>query len=227
MTAKAQVVTGLGIMRLEGQDRPDLLLLLSLVAVILVHPALDHGDLRRLALGALTFVPVLIATFRLSGMKGWLRPAILLMSSALVFSAAALIWPTPAIEGIRWAVLGAFFALTVAALFSYLTNARATTNMHLYTAASTYLLLGFLWFALYSSLDAFYPGVIKLSHAGNDRSSELLYFSLVTLSTIGYGDVVPLSGEVRMLAALEGLTGVLYIAITVALLISGYKAREE
>jgi hypothetical protein len=50
------------------------------------------------------------------------------------------------------------------------------------------------------------------------RPGELLYFSLVTLSTIGYGDVVPLNAEVRILAALEGITGVLYVAITVALL---------
>jgi Ion channel len=211
-----------------AQDRPDLLLLLSLLTVILLHPALDHGDFRRVALGALTFVPVAIATFRLSDMKGWLRPAVSLMIGALIFSAAALIWPTPIIEGIRWALLSAFFAITVAALFSYLKNARSTTTMHLYTAASTYLLLGFLWFALYSSLNAFRPGVIQLSQNGvTDRSTELLYFSLVTLSTIGYGDVVPVGGEVRMLAALEGVTGVLYIAITVALLISGYKAQDQ
>lgn len=48
----------------------------------------------------------------------------------------------------------------------------------------------------------------------------------MTLSTIGYGDVVPLHGEVRMLAALEGVTGVLYIAITVALLVSAYKQQS-
>jgi voltage-gated potassium channel Kch len=51
----------------------------------------------------------------------------------------------------------------------------------------------------------------------------MLYFSLVTLSTVGYGDVVPLGGEARMLAALEGVTGVLYIAITVAILVSRYR----
>jgi hypothetical protein len=54
-----------------------------------------------------------------------------------------------------------------------------------------------------------------------------LYFSLVTLSTVGYGDIVPLDGEVRMLAALEGVTGVLYVAITVALLVSGYKEPAQ
>ena len=58
---------------------------------------------------------------------------------------------------------------------------------------------------------------------GPDRQSDLLYFSLVTLTTVGYGDVLPLSGEARMLAALEGVTGVLYIAITVAILVSGYR----
>ena len=42
-----------------------------------------------------------------------------------------------------------------------------------------------------------------------------------------YGDVIPVQGEVRMLAALEGITGVLYIAITVALLISAYRPRSS
>ena len=80
--------------------------------------------------------------------------------------------------------------------------------------------------ALYSAIDVFYPGAIVQNNAAmTDRQSELLYFSLVTLSTIGYGDVVPVHGEVRMLAALEGVTGVLYVAITVAILVSAYKQQ--
>jgi hypothetical protein len=47
------------------------------------------------------------------------------------------------------------------------------------------------------------------------------------LSTIGYGDIVPLNGEVRILAALEGVTGVLYIAITVALLVSRFRIEPS
>ena len=49
---------------------------------------------------------------------------------------------------------------------------------------------------------------------------DLLYFSLVTLTTLGYGDIVPVGEEVRMLAVLEAVAGVLYVAITVALLVS-------
>jgi len=82
------------------------------------------------------------------------------------------------------------------------------------------------WFALYSAIDVFLPGsFLRSASIATDRQAELLYFSLVTLSTVGYGDIVPLNGEVRMLAALEGVTGVLYVAITVALLVSSYKQQ--
>lgn len=68
-------------MRERGQARPDLYLLLSLLLVILLHPVLDHGLMRRLMLGLLMFVPVILATIRLSEIKGWLWPTVLLMSS--------------------------------------------------------------------------------------------------------------------------------------------------
>ena len=211
----------------KTQSQPDLLLLLSLLLVILMQPVLDHGVIRRLILGGLMFVPPLIATVRLSEIKGWVWPALLLMAVAFGFAAASTFYPSRTLVGIKWGLLAAFFGLTVAGLFPYLRNARSVTDDHLYTAVSIYLLLGMFWFALYSAIDVFDPGAIQLTAAGRDRQSEILYFSLVTLSTIGYGDILPIGGEVRMLAALEGITGVLYVAITVALLVSAYKQRTN
>jgi len=209
------------------RSQTDLLLLLSLLLVIVIYPLLDHDDLRRLILAALIFVPVLLATIRLSKKRGWVWPSLLLMLASLIVAAVSAAFPTPTLVAMKWALLTVFFGLTVFGLFAYLKNARSVTNAHLYTAISIYLLLGMQWFALYSALDVFYPGSILPNNATiTDRQSELLYFSLVTLSTIGYGDVVPRLGEVRILAALEGITGVLYIAITVALLVSGYKQQN-
>jgi Ion channel len=68
-------------------------------------------------------------------------------------------------------------------------------------------LLALLWATLYLAIDAFSPGSIQIGRHGDDRKTELPYFSLITLSTIGYGDIVPLGGEARILAALEGLPG--------------------
>jgi hypothetical protein len=85
-----------------------------------------------------------------------------------------------------------------------------------------------LWFSVYCAIDTYYPGSILQGGALlTNRENQLLYFSLITLSTIGYGDIVPVGPEVRMLAALEGLIGVLYIAITVAILVSAFRHQHD
>jgi hypothetical protein len=212
----------------QAKFRPDLLLLLSLLLIILIFPVLDHGDIRRSILGVLMFLPVTLSIVRLSQIRGWAVPSVVLMVGAIAASIVSIFFPSRYVVGTKWAILTVFFALTVVGLFSYLKNARTVTDSHLFTAVSIYLLLGLQWFALYAAIDSFVPGAILQNHAaGVDRQSELLYFSLVTLSTIGYGDIVPLYGEVRMLAALEGVTGVLYVAITIALLVSSYKSGDR
>lgn len=204
------------------------LLLLSLLLTILLYPVLDHSDWRRVILGGLMFAPVMLSTIRLAQEKGWVWPSVLLTLGTVSLAVANMIAPNRVLVASKWAVLAAFFGLTVVGLFSYLRDARLITPTHLYTAASIYLSLGMFWFALYGLIDVVAPGAIQLrSSATTGRQSELLYFSLVTLSTIGYGDIVPLGGDVRMLAALEGVTGVLYLAITVGILVSAYRQERR
>jgi uncharacterized membrane protein YhaH (DUF805 family) len=210
-------------MQAKLQSRPDLLLLLSLLLAILLTPVLDHGNWSRLVLAAVTFIPVVLSIVRLSQIKRWVWPSVLLALGNVIFVVAGNTFSSRTLSGIRWGFLAAFFALTAAGLFSYLRNSRSVAQAQLYTAVSIYLLLGLLWATLYLAIDAFSPGSIQVGSHPADRQTELLYFSLITLSTIGYGDIVPLSGEARILAALEGVTGVLYIAITVALLVSRFR----
>jgi hypothetical protein len=150
------------------------------------------------------------------------------MSLSAIFGAMSAFIANPLLATIKWGLLAAFFALTVVGLFSYLTNARSINRAHLFTAASVYLLLGMTWFALYCAIDAVFPGSFEFgSNILANRQSELLYFSLITLTTIGYGDILALNGEARMLAALEGVVGVLYVAITVAILVSAFKRQSS
>jgi len=215
-------------MREQAQNRRDLFLLLSLVLVILMYPLLDHGDLERLILGGMVFVPVVLATLRMAQTEGWVWLPILLMSCVLVLGVASTLFPIRTLLAIKWVVLAAFFGLAVTRLFSYLRNARTITASHLFTAVSVYMLLGMLFFTLYSALEVLRSGSFQLGNSvETDRPSDLLYFSLITLSTIGYGDIVPVYGEARMLAALEGMIGVLYVAITIALLVSAYGQRSN
>jgi hypothetical protein len=215
-------------MRHSSQAWRDLFLLISLLLVIVLYPLLDRGEVWRLVLGGLIFAPLLLATIRMVQIKAWVWPAVLLITAVIVSTAVSSLFPSRMSVGLKWGILAAFFGLSVIVLFSYIKNARTIGDAHLYTAVSIYLLLGMQWFAIYSAIDVLSPGSIQRSASvAADRHAELLYFSLITLSTIGYGDVVPLHGEVRMLAALEGIAGVLYIAITVALLVSAYRPRAN
>jgi hypothetical protein len=207
------------------QSRPDLLLLLSLLLAILLTPVLNQDNWRRLVLAAVTFVPVVLSIVRLSEIKRWVWPSVLFALGNAVFVVAGNTFPSPTLTGIRWAFLAAFFGLTAAGLFSHLRNSRSVARAQLYTAVNIYLLLGLLWATLYLAIDAVSPCSIRIGSHLAFRQTELLYFSLVTLSTIGYGNIVPLSGEARILAALEGVTGVLYIAITVALLVGRFRSE--
>jgi len=215
-------------MQEQIERRRDLLLLLSLLFVILMHPILDHGTTQRLVLAILTFVPLVLATIRMSERRGWVWPLVLLISGAVICGIGGRIVSSEPLLALQWALVTIAFGLSVIGLFSYLESARTVTRDHLYTAASIYLLLGMTWFALYSAIENVYPGSFLQTTTGStNRPTDLLYFSLVTLTTLGYGDILPGSGEVRILAALEAGAGVLYVAITVALLVSGYKQRDR
>jgi hypothetical protein len=204
-----------------------LLLFLSLLLAILLTPVLGNSNRGRLALAAVTFIPVILSIVRLSQVKGWVWPLVILAFGNVIFVVAGNTFGNPTLTGIRWMFLAAFFALTAAGLFSFLTSSRSVAQAQLYTAVNIYLLLGLLWAALYLAIDAFVPGSIQIGRAPADRQTELLYFSLITLSTVGYGDIVPLSGAARILAALEGMMGVLYIAITIAFLVGRFRTESS
>src|SRR5215831_4038413 len=177
-------------MSMLNRIRPDRLLLLSLLLMILLHPILVHGTLRRLFMEVLIFVPVVLATVRLSQIRARLWPTVLLMMMAMIIALLSDVWQSAAVITTKWALLSAFFAVTVVGLFDYLRRAREVTEAHLYTAVSIYLLLGMLWFSVYCAIDTYHPGSILQGGAAlTNRENQLLYFSLVTLATIGYGDI--------------------------------------
>ena len=202
------------------------MLLLSLLMAILLTPVLNGSNWSRLLLAGVTFIPIVLSIVRLSQFKGWLWPSILLALGNVIFVVAGNTFGSRTLTGIRWEFLAAFFAVTAAGLFSHLRNSRFIARAQLYTAVNIYLLLGLLWTTLYLAIDSFSPGSIQMESQA-DRQTELLYFSLVTLSTVGYGDIVPLSGIARIVTALEGVTGVLYIAITVALLVGRFRLPDQ
>jgi len=84
-----------------------------------------------------------------------------------------------------------------------------------------YLLLGLSWAAVYMLILYFAPDSISgiSRNKWTDNFSDMTYFSFVTITTLGYGDILPITKIVRVLAYLEAITGVFFMAIVVASLI--------
>jgi hypothetical protein len=84
-------------------------------------------------------------------------------------------------------------------------------------SACIYLLLGFIWTSLYSLVEALLPGSFRgISEGAHIVRFDLWYFSMVTLTTLGYGDITPLSPAAKSLAVVEAVTGQLILVILVA-----------
>jgi Ion channel len=212
----------------QSKSKRGFLLLLSLVALILIHPQLDQSLSSRLILGFLTFVPIIVAAVKLSHKKVMLWIFVALLAGGSICMIAGSILANQILLAIHWGMLAVLFGLAVFGLFAYLRQASVITPDHLFTAASIYLLLASLWFTIYKAIETVQPASFLQTVTGATHPRiDLLYFSLATLTTLGYGDIVPVGDEVRTLAALEAAVGVLYVAITVALLVSAYKPRTE
>jgi len=99
-------------------------------------------------------------------------------------------------------------------------RSKTVTMNTVFAASSVYLLMALGWGSIFIVLEALIPGSFKLTQATGhhvmDADAQLVYFSMITLTTVGYGDITPLSPQARSLSALEGLIGQLYVAIIIA-----------
>jgi VanZ family protein len=90
----------------------------------------------------------------------------------------------------------------------------------IFGAIALYLLLGLMWALVYAVVDLFAPGAFAGRSQTDQGATDWVYFSFVTLTTVGYGDIVPVSRIVRSLCILEALVGQLYPAVIIARLVS-------
>jgi len=122
-------------------------------------------------------------------------------------------------------------AFVIANLLRFILRAPSVNTEVLCASISAYLMLGLVWAMAYWLVDRLTPGgAFSFNTSAGPRSIEGLnglYFSFVTLSTLGYGDITPVSRIARWLAAMEAITGLLYVAVLIARLVSLYSSSKS
>jgi hypothetical protein len=201
------------------------LLVITVLSVFVISPLVVMGALDPL------MVDIFFAVFMFAGvLTVHPRPAarylVLLLAILAVLTrfASKIVPHTEVMIGealIEAAAVGVFAALVSK---QFLLSGRVASH-RIGAAIVVYLLLGILWSRLYQIAGLMIPGAFHMAD-GSATLTSYLYFSFVTLATIGYGDISPVHPVVRHLAILEAIIGQMYIAVLIARLVSTSDSKD-
>jgi Ion channel len=189
---------------IEGGD----LIVALLLSLVLLSAVLAVADTRRtFVVAILLVIPTLAARWANHFWPDLIPPRVFLIGGLLVF------------------------VFVVARLLRFILRAPSVTAEVLCASISAYLMLGLMWTLAYWLVDRLTPGgAFSFNTNAGPRSIDGFtgfYFSFVTLSTVGYGDITPVSRIARWLAAMEAMTGLLYVAVLIARLVSLYSSPKS
>jgi len=201
-------------------------LLGTLVIIFVVLPLTRSGSQLAKVIGAVLFAAIILGgLWAVSGSRRQLIAATVLMAPAFVFTILHNLVESRIIE-LTWLITNGFaLGFLIVILVRRLFRTERVTVDTLSSAISGYFLLGILWSFAYALLLQVDPGAFRAVEAC--RASDLFYFSFVTLTTLGYGDVTPVSNTAQTVAVLEAVVGQLYLAITIARLVGLHIAAAQ
>ena len=145
--------------------------------------------------------------------------ALVILLPALLLEAASHFSSSGPIEIAKKIVFALFLAYVLAVILSHIFREKEVTEDLITGAVCSYFLIGILWAFVFHFLELAREGSLYLAEVSRHDIGPFLYYSFITLTTVGYGDVVPLTSSARSFAILEAVTGQLYLAIIIARLV--------
>ncbi len=204
--------------------------LIALVLLLVTIPFVDQLKDGLLIEAVLMTLVLLSAVLSVGGRRRTLITAAVLVAPALVGTWMDHLRPDLLPRDLRLVASIVFVAFVIVHLLGFILRAPRVSADVLYAAISIYLMLAILWSFAYTLVARLVPGSFVFPVASDPHRSmgrfEALYFSLGTLTTVDYGDIIPVSNVARMLAMLEAITGVFYLAILIARLVSLYSSNQ-
>ncbi|MFC2167155.1 potassium channel family protein [Acidobacteriota bacterium] len=207
-----------------------LFLLIALVILLVGYPYMPDNQFGAFLGGMTSLLLLVAAIFAVRTHKHALLGACVLALTVIVLSVWAFI------SGVRGnplveASFFLFYALITTVIFVEVIRERDVTRNILIGIVCVYLLIGTAFATLYDFVETIFPGSFQFNtiNAADTpmRWRNLLYYSFTTLTTTGYGDVTPSSTQAQSLSIIEGIIGVLFVAVFVARLIGMYNHRKR
>ena len=200
-------------------------LFFAMLAVIIVRPVLEDGFIGLLILNGLTSAILISSAYAVSGQRKTLRLSLFLLVPAFIATWSVMfvgtLWPMVVSRALTFT----FVTYVMGVMAVDILSEKNVTRDTVFGSACVYMLIGFAFADLYMLFQTVEPQsfgqAIDLAAVGHEVkvSSELSYFSFVTLTTLGYGDMTPKTGMVQGIATLEAMLGQFYLTVLVARLV--------
>lgn len=197
-------------------------LLITLVVAIGIMPLFSYARWLQDVMLAVVLLACIrsVSTSRRSAITAWSLGVIPILN-LLLFNVLPQ-W----LESLGRILVLPFFAYTVIILLKQLMSARRATAGELYGAASTYLLIGLTWGLVFVLLELVSPGSFSFPDHDHDTGASLFYFSFVTLVTLGYGEITPITEVARSFSVIEAIMGALFLTMLVARLVGLFTSAQ-
>ena len=198
-------------------------LFMSLALFILLPPFLIHFEFLGYAIYFLISVVIIncvLILFNGSNKTGY-GIIVLLASLAFIWLSVAQDWTNIYLQLVKLLTLALFFGFTFAKMIGEIFRLKKVNGKVVIGAIGAYLLLGLIGAILFEIIELTYPN----SFTQMDMFSSFygkVYYSFVTISTLGYGDISPVSAQGQAAAILVSVSGQLYLAILMAMLVGKF-----
>ncbi len=206
-----------------GREHRFLGLLIAVVAMLLFSPLIEGGTAQQELVVALTAL-VLIAAGHAASRRHNERLFVIGLAVPWAFIAGfGLLLDTTVLLTLADTAFAILCGLTTIIALRHVATAERVTMDVLCGAAAVYLLIGLTWAVTYGLIETLSPGALALTNPDVQMAwTQVLYFSFTTLTTLGYGDILPVHSFVRVWATMEAVAGTFYMALLVARLVGLY-----
>jgi len=157
--------------------------------------------------------------YAVSGQTKRLRFALLLAGVIIILIPLHYTLKIQALDRLQLALSAVFLVQMLVMIWIHIVNEEDVTSDLIMAAACAYILLGLVWANAYYFVEILHPDSFKASENMGDDIWNFYYYSFVTLTTVGYGDITALTKPARALSILEAITGQLYLAIMISRLV--------
>lgn len=155
--------------------------------------------------------------------KSMLWVAIILLIGQVIFNFFNMEVVEAASKGLNFL----FFSFIVISFIRQISSAQQVSRRVILEAINGYLLLGLVFTFLIELMIQFNPMSFSFSREGEGSIQNSMYFGFVTFATLGYGDLIPIKPYAKSLSILIAVSGQLYVAVIIALLVGKFSAQSE